>query len=102
MNNSIVIAVVVAAGVSAPSINAGPALIDFPGPGYRMQRDLFAPLDGKPISHLKFTPSLFFQFNFPQVESLRTDKPVELPATVPGENPFSAPIRLFESRLPWH
>ena len=100
MNPSILIAIALFAS-SAPSIVAGPNLIDYPGPGYRLQRELFAPLiEGKSRSHLEFTPSLYLQKTFIGPGTLRSDKPVEPIIPFPNGlngNPFSEPIRLFQS-----
>jgi hypothetical protein len=71
--------------------------MDLPGPGYRLQRDLFAP-DGKTTSHLKLTPSLFFYKTFLTPGPIRADKAFDLAEPLPPGNPFTEPIRLFDIR----
>jgi hypothetical protein len=96
MNTSVLIGLALA-GLSVQNLLAAPDLIDFPGPGYRLQRELFFPQDGKSISPLRFTPSLFLQKTFFAPGPLRTDKPPGLIETLPADNPFTEPIRLFEN-----
>ena len=78
------------------SLNVAPASdrLDAPGPGYRLQREIYAPREGKSISFLQITPSLFLHKTFLPPGSLRADKPIE-PAAIATDNPFSEPIRLF-------
>jgi hypothetical protein len=85
------------AGLFAQSLFAAPGVIDSPGPGYRLQQELYAPKDGKSASFLRFTPSLFLQKTFFAPGLLRTDKPTGLIETLPTDNPFTEPIRLFEN-----
>jgi hypothetical protein len=96
MNQSILIAIALLAS-SAPGIVAGPNVIDHPGPGYRLQKELFSPQEGRWRSHLEITPSLFLQKTFLNPGPLRSDKPVESTIPFPNGNPFAEPIRLFQS-----
>jgi hypothetical protein len=87
----------VVATLSGQIAVAAPDLIDFPGPGYRLQRELYAPREGKSMSHLKFTPSIFLQKTSFSPGTLRTDRPTGLIEFLPTDNPFSEPIRLFDN-----
>jgi hypothetical protein len=98
MNKCIVFAVVLAGGMSDSRIAAAPPLMDLPGPGYRLQRDLFAPDNGKTITHLQLTPSLFLQKTFLSPGPIRADKAFDSVAPLPAGNPFTEPIRLFDIR----
>jgi hypothetical protein len=83
--------------LSAQEVVAEPSLIDFPGPGYRLQRELYAPRDLNSVSHLRITPTLFLQKTIFGPGALRTDKPTGTIEFLPMDNPFSEPIRLFEN-----
>jgi len=83
--------------LSAQGVVAEPLLIDFPGPGYRLQRELYAPRDGISLSHLRITPTLFLQKTIFGPGALRTDKPAGIIEFPPIDNPFSEPIRLFDN-----
>jgi hypothetical protein len=96
MKTSIFVALALV-GLFARDLVAAPNLIDYPGPGYRLQKELYAPREGKSISFLWFTPTLFVQKTSFAPSPLRTDKPTGLIETIPTDNPFTEPIRLFEN-----
>ena len=81
MNYSIIVAVVVVGGMPGARTLAGPALLDFPGPGYREQAGLITP-----SKELRDAPTPF---------RIRKPSPQTPPAPLDGRNPFARPIRLF-------
>lgn len=81
MNYSIIVAVAVLGGMPGAKILAGPALLDFPGPGYREQAGLITP-----IKERRDAPSTF------RIQKPSLETP---PAPLDGRNPFARPIRLF-------
>jgi len=89
MNYSIIVAVVVMGGTPGARTLAGPALLDFPGPGYREQAELITPIkEAKDVS-------VNFRIQKPSLETPPT--PSALPAPLDGRNPFAQPIRLFRA-----
>lgn len=87
MNHSLIVAVAALSGISTGAALAGPALLDYPGPGYREQAGfLIEKKDQK--TEITFE---WYQFSDHQPQALRFSEPDFL-------QPFSKPIRLFDNK----
>jgi len=94
MNHSTVVAIALISSVSAPSILAAPPLLDFPGPGYREQVKLVSPKRAE--RELQF--NWIGPTQVPGARQLDNSKlwlPLE---NADGSQPFSEPIRLFDTK----
>jgi hypothetical protein len=89
MNHSIFLAVSVVCGVSAGSAVAGPALLDYPGPGYRKQ------LEHVLQEKRQKEPSMELNFNGPTFQVPKTKGILPTDTETETVKPFTQPIRLF-------
>lgn len=92
MNHSIIVAVSIVCGSSVGSALAGPALLDYPGPGYREQVEILSPKPERKVEAVEIR-SAWPTFEKPKVQGLS-------PADADFMKSFTKPIRLFERSKP--
>src|SRR5262245_17350071 len=85
MNRTVVVLAAAIGGMSAGSAQGGPALLDYPGPGYREQAGLTVREPERKDVRVE-VPSDWVRFPAPNLVPLDSLSP----------NPFSKPIRLFD------
>jgi hypothetical protein len=93
-------ALILAVGLGSPIAALAVDLLDFPGPDYRLQRELFSPPRGCFSSPLiRITPAIQFFEILPEPALNRPFKSVDPTLALPLDNPFAAPIRLFDGLM---